>query len=231
MISVVIPTYNEKDNIEKLVKEILENIKAEIVIVDDASPDGTGVIADGLAKRYRNIRVLHRHGKLGLGSAIVEGFEAAKGDVVGVMDADFSHPPALLKKIGVEFERGADVVLGSRYVKGGHIENWPLKRRLVSRFAVLLARLLTGAKDPVTGFFFVRKKIFDGIKIKSSETRSWKVSLEIIVRGRYKKLVELPYTFINRQSGKSKISSGQYKSYAAQISGLLVFKIRKKLGV
>ncbi|MBI2075705.1 MAG: polyprenol monophosphomannose synthase [Candidatus Aenigmarchaeota archaeon] len=229
MMSIVIPTYNEKDNIEKLVKDIRRRMEAEIIIVDDDSPDGTGELADRLAKRYKNIRVLHRTEKKGLGSAIIEGFKMSSGNVIGVMDADFSHPPALIKKMSEEFENGADIVLGSRYTKGGRIENWPLRRKIASRFAVLLARPLTTAKDPVTGFFFVRKKIFDKIKIKSGETKSWKVSLEIIARGDYKKLVEVPYTFVNRRAGKSKISVKEYKNYLGQVFSLMAFKLKKKL--
>ncbi len=229
MLSVVVPTYNERKNIGRLVKEIMKRVHAEVVIVDDNSPDGTGEIADGLAKRYKNIRVLHRAGRRGLGSAIIEGFGLAHGDIIGVMDADFSHPPEVLERIVAEFDYGADIVLGSRYTKGGNIENWPFKRRATSRIAVMLARLLTGAKDPVTGFFFVRKKIFDDIRIKSGETKSWKVALEILVRGKYRKLVEVPYTFVNRKEGKSKISLKEYRSYLNQVFGLLIFRIRSKL--
>lgn len=228
MISVIVPTYNEKDNISNLIKEILGCVDAEIIVVDDNSPDGTAALVENLAKHNKNIRLIRRAGKLGLGSAIVEGFEFAKGDIIGVMDADFSHPPALIKEMVKELNKGADIVLGSRYVKGGRIENWPLKRKLASRIAVLLASLLTKAKDPVTGFFFVRKKIFDDIKIKSGETKSWKVSLEILVRGNYKKLAEVPYTFVNRKRGKSKISANEYKTYMRQILGLLLYRIMKK---
>lgn len=229
MISIIIPTYNERDNIEKLIKEILGVVKAEIVVVDDDSPDGTSDIVAKLSRQNKNIRLLRRIGRRGLGSAIVEGFHAASGDVVGVMDADFSHPPSALAIIAAEFENGADIVLGSRYVKGGRIENWPLARRVASRVAVLLARPLTSVKDPVTGFFFVKKSIFDAIKIKSAETKSWKVSLEILARGRYKKLVEIPFTFVNRRRGESKISANEYKTYLSQITALLAFKIKKKL--
>ncbi len=228
MISVVVPTYNEKDNIERLAKEILEYAD-EVVVVDDNSPDGTGKIVDGLAKRNKNIRVLHRTGKLGLGSAIIEGFKMCRGDIIGVMDADYSHPPSLIGEMAQEFEKGADIVLGSRYTKGGRIENWPLKRKLTSRFAVLIARPLTSVKDPVTGFFFVRKKVFDDIKINSGETKSWKVSLEIIVRGNYRKAAEVPYTFVNRKTGKSKISAREYKNYMRQVVSLMAFKMKKKL--
>ena len=112
MMSIVIPTYNEKDNIEKLVQDIRRRVEAEIIIVDDDSPDGTGELADKLAKRYKNMRVLHRIGKRGLGSAIIDGFKTASGSIVGVMDADFSHPPALIKKMAVEFENGIVADLG-----------------------------------------------------------------------------------------------------------------------
>lgn len=226
MISVIIPTFNERDNIGRLIKEIVKRINAEIVVVDDDSSDGTATIVEKLSRRNRNIRFIHRKGRHGLGSAIIEGFEAARGDIIGVMDADFSHPPEVLEKIFKEFDKGADIVLCSRYTEGGHIENWPLKRKIASRVAILLARLLTDTKDPVTGFFFLKKKIFDTINIKSSETKSWKVSLELIVRGNYKKLVEIPYTFVNRKRGKSKISITEYKSYIGQILGLAWFRMR-----
>jgi len=229
MISIVIPTYNEKDNIENLINKILEHVRAEIIVVDDDSPDGTGDIVKRLSKRRKNIRLLRRKGRRGLGSAIIEGFEAARGGIVGVMDADFSHPPSLIETMIKEFKSGADVVLGSRYAKGGHIENWSLTRKLTSKIAVLLARPLTGVKDPVTGYFFVRKKIFDDINIRSGETKSWKVSLEILVRGNYKKLVEVPYTFVDRKRGKSKISVNEYKTYLWQIGSLFVFKLKKSV--
>ena len=177
MISVVVPTYNEKDNIENLINEVLKQVNAEIIVVDDDSPDGTSHIVKHLSKVHKNIRLLRRVGRRGLGSAIVEGFEMASGDIVGVMDADFSHPPALIGRMIKEFKNGVDLVLGSRYVKGGRIKNWSLTRKLTSKIAVLLARPLTGVKDPVTGFFFVRKKIFVDINIRSGETKSWKVSL------------------------------------------------------
>ncbi len=228
-VSVVIPTYNEKDNIARLVKEILKRINAEIVIVDDNSPDGTGAIADKLAGAHKNIRVIHRAGRRGLGSAIVEGLESARGDIVGVMDADFSHPPEALNNIMDEFGKGADIVLGSRYVKGGRIEKWPLKRKLASRVAVMLAKPVANVKDPVTGFFFLKKSVFDSINIRSVNTNSWKVSLEILARARYGKLAEVPYTFVNRKRGNSKISAAEYKTYLQQICGLLVFKFRRKI--
>ncbi len=228
-ISVVIPTYNEKENIERLAKEILQRIDAEIVIVDDNSPDGTGGVADRLAAKNKNVRVIHRVGRRGLGSAIVEGLGACRGGVIGVMDADFSHPPEALEKIEDEFAKGADVVLGSRYAKGGRIENWPIGRRMASKAAVLLAKSVANVSDPVTGFFFVKKRVFDSIDIRSMDKKSWKVSLEIIVRGRYSKLVEVPYTFTNRKRGKSKISLAEYKAYMQQVCRLLVFKFGKKI--
>src|SRR5690606_612917 len=144
----VLPTYNERDRIAELTDAVFAacssaGIELELVIVDDNSPDGTGAIADDLA-RTRRIRVIHRPGKLGLGTAVVAGFGVASADVVGVMDADFSHPPALVPRMLEAFRAtGADLLVASRYIPGGSTPNWPLKRRVLSRVACLLARPLS----------------------------------------------------------------------------------------
>ena len=143
-VSVIVPTYNESGRIAELVETVCgvyrdRGIHGELVVVDDNSPDGTGRIADSLTGRYP-LTVVHRAGKLGLGSAVMEGFEAARAPIVGVMDADFSHPPAVVPELLAHMRRtGADVVVGSRYIEGGAAENWPLARLLMSRVACVLA--------------------------------------------------------------------------------------------
>ena len=163
-LSIVIPTYNEKENIQKLLEKIQEefkknNINGEIIIVDDGSPDGTGEIAERLRKKYKNLKVFHRSGKLGLSSAVLEGWKIASMNILGVMDADLSHPAEKISEMYRLIENNeADLVIGSRYVKGGRIEGWGLYRRLLSKGATLLARVFTSVKDPMTGFFMIKKE-------------------------------------------------------------------------
>lgn len=222
-VSIVLPTYNEAENIRKLVHEIFKYVpKAELVIVDDNSPDGTGKIADDLQKRMRNIKVLHRYDKKGLGSAIIDGLMHAKGDIIGVMDSDFSHPPQLLPVLIKKIDEGYDFVIASRYVKGSSIENWPKIRKLTSKIAIALARSLTGIKDPVSGFFFMRNYVIKNVALSP---RSWKVSLDIIVKGKYSKTAEVPFTFRNRKEGKSKIAVKEYVNYILHILELMPHRI------
>lgn len=162
--SLVIPTYNEKDNIQKLLLILREefsknNIESEIIIVDDNSPDGTGKILEKLKIEYSNLKVIHRSGKLGLSSAVLEGFNIADGDILGVMDADLSHPVVKINEMYQKIINGADFVIGSRYIKGGKIEGWNLYRKILSKGAILLAKVFTSIKDPMSGFFMFRKEL------------------------------------------------------------------------
>jgi glycosyltransferase involved in cell wall biosynthesis len=204
--SIIIPTYNERGNIEKLVSELFGACKGydvELVIVDDNSPDGTGELAEKLSKKH-NITVVHRAGKLGLSTAVVAGFEAAKGDILGVMDADLSHPPnAIPSMFRPIIEGKADLVVGSRYANGGGVEVWPFTRRMISLGATMLARPLTKVRDPMSGLFFMRKEVIQGVDFRA---QGYKIGLEIIVKGNYKRVTEVPYIFRNRTVGKSKLS-------------------------
>ena len=222
-ISIIIPTYNEKENIKKLIISINKILKKdfEIIIVDDHSPDGTGKIVDELSKKYP-VKCVHRKGKLGLSSAVIEGFKAAKGPVIGVMDADFSHDinivPQLIKPI---INNEAELTIGSRYIKGGEIENWPLKRKVISRGATLLSLPLTKIKDPMSGFFFLKKEVIEGIELNA---KGYKILLEIIVKGSYDKVKEIPYTFVDRKSGKSKLNKSEYIDYLKNLFNLIKYK-------
>ncbi|MDO8740146.1 MAG: polyprenol monophosphomannose synthase [Candidatus Woesearchaeota archaeon] len=230
MISIIIPTYNEKENIKNLIAEISNifkknKIKGEIIIVDDNSPDGTGKIAENLSKKY-SVKVLHRKGKLGLSSAVVAGFKAAKGSILGVMDADFSHPPEIIPElIKPILNENIDFVIGSRHVKGGGIENWPLLRKLISKGATLLAKTVTNVKDPMSGLFFLKKSVIKGIKFDS---KGFKICLEILVKGSYKTVKEVPYIFKDRRVGKSKLGAGEYLNYVVTLARLIKYKIARK---
>ncbi len=224
-VSIVVPTYNEADNVERLVSEIVGlGLDLEIIIVDDSSPDGTGRIAEELKKSYLNLLVLHRKER-GLASAVVEGFGVATGPIIGVMDADFSHPsdviPILIKPL---FDGGAELVVASRYVKGGRIEGWNFLRKITSRGAVLLARPLTPIKDSVSGFFFMKREV---IKDVTLSPKGYKIGLEVIVKGRFEKAIEVPYTFTNRKTGKSKLSVREYVNYLAHLSRLYKYRVRE----
>ena len=184
-LSIVIPTYNEKENISILLKKInlefIKNkIKGEIIVVDDNSPDGTGDLIENLKKKYKNLKVIHRKGKLGLSSAVLEGFKISKGDVFGVMDADLSHPAEKIPEMfNLIKKREADFVIGSRYIRGGKIEGWGFKRKLMSKTATLLARIYTKIKDPMTGFFMIKRKC---IKTKNIDPKGFKILLELIIK-------------------------------------------------
>jgi dolichol-phosphate mannosyltransferase len=226
-LTMVLPTYNERDRIAELVRAVFSacepfGIRLEVVIVDDNSPDGTGAIADQLAETHR-VRVIHRAGKLGLGTAVVAGFAVASADVVGVMDADFSHPPSLVPRMLQTFrDTHADLVVASRYVAGGSTPQWPMKRRVLSRTACLLARPLSPIRDAASGFFLIRRDIARGTTIKAG---GFKICLELIVRGGARRLIELPYRFDDREQGESKMSLREAAGYLVQLRDLYWFRL------
>jgi dolichol-phosphate mannosyltransferase len=225
-LSIVVPTYNERERLPALVEAIFaayaaETLDGELIIVDDNSPDGTGTVADELAGRHR-IAVVHRAGKLGLGTAVIEGFAAATAPIVGVIDADMSHPPYLLPRmLAVMQQRAADVVVASRYIPGGGTRGWPLSRLLMSRFACLMARGLTPVRDATSGYFLIRRDLARGVAIKAG---GFKICLELLVRGRPASVVEVPYVFENRIAGESKMNLKEATGYLDQLRDLRAFR-------
>ena len=221
-LSMVVPTYNERERIAELVQTLFaecerHDIALEIVIVDDNSPDGTGAVADELA-RTRRVKVIHRTGKLGLGTAVVAGFEVASAPIFGVMDADFSHPPSLVPRLLKTLNATrADVIVGSRYVTGGSTPNWPMKRRILSRAACMLARPLSPIRDAASGFFLIRANVARGVAIKAG---GFKILLELLVRAWPQRLVEVPYRFDDRELGESKMSLREATGYLYQLRDL-----------
>jgi dolichol-phosphate mannosyltransferase len=224
-LSIIVPTYNERDRLGDLVAAVFaayasRGVDGELVIVDDNSPDGTGALADDLARRHR-IQVLHRSGKLGLGTAVIEGFDAARAPIVGVIDADLSHPPELLPLMLAIMERtSADVVIGSRYIPGGGTRNWPIGRLVLSRLACLLARTLTPVSDATSGFFLIRRDLARGVKISAG---GFKICLELLVRGRPASVVEVPYVFVGRTAGESKMNVKEATGFLKQLGDLRAF--------
>jgi len=223
----VVPTYNERGRIVELAEAVFAvfrsaGIAGELVIVDDNSPDGTGDVADELARRFR-VRVVHRAGKLGLGSAVMEGFTAAEAAIVGVMDADFSHPPDVIPRLLAALRASnVDAVVGSRYVTGGAVLNWPLARVIMSRVACLLARPLTPVRDATSGFFLIRRAVVHGVRI---EAGGFKICLELLLRGPVMSVAEVPYTFVDRTTGQSKMSTREALGYFTQLRQLLWLKL------
>lgn len=220
-LSVVLPTYNESQNIAGMLDSIAETLPAdsaaELIIVDDNSPDGTGDIASRHAGRISNkklrVRVIRRPDKQGLSSAILAGVQSAAGDIVVVMDGDFSHPPQTILHMIEELRNSeCDIVVASRYVKGGSVIGWPFKRRLMSKGATKIAQVGLGieVKDPMSGFFAFRRHIIDGVKF---DAIGYKMLLEILVKAKGARVREVPYTFTNRAAGASKLDSAVMFDY------------------
>lgn len=193
-LSIVVPTYNERERLRDLVEQTLaayaaELLDAELIIVDDNSPDRTGALADELATRCR-ITVLHRTGELGLGTAVAEGSAAASAPVVGVIEADLSNPPHMLPRMLAALQQcGADIIIASRYIPGGATRNWPTSRLRMSRLACLTAVGLTPVRDRISGFFLIRRDIASRVRISAG---GFKICLELVVRGRPASVVEVP---------------------------------------
>ena len=219
-VSIVVPTYNEALGIEKLIAALTEvfranNINGEIVIVDDNSPDGTGALVDSLATKYP-VRCVHRAGKLGLSSAVIDGWATCTSPILGVMDADFSHDPNVVPQLVRAVNDGAcELAIGSRYIKGGGITNWPWRRKITSCVAISLARPLTRVRDITSGFFFLKREIINGVKL---DPIGFKIGLEVIAKGKYKSVKEIPYVFTDRTAGTSKLNSGEIVNYLKQLS-------------
>ena len=225
-ISVIIPTYNERENIEKLIPLVdsyLRGLNYEIIIVDDNSPDGTAAVAEALSAKYP-VRVIKRPCKMGLTSAIYDGIRTASGDVVVVMDADLQHPPSLIPKLIKRLE-DCELVIASRYVKGGSARGLSLKRYIVSIGATLLARLLVAGcrkiRDPVSGYFAARREALSAWK--PIEPRGYKALVEILGTLKLSGVCEEPYVFEGRVSGGSKLSRQEVISYVKTI-----YKLNKK---
>ncbi len=210
---VIIPTYNELENIERIVSDVLQqDPRLQVLIVDDNSPDGTGQIADQLASKNGKVQVLHRQKKAGLGQAYVAGFKYAlekNFDCVFEMDADFSHDPKYLPEFLKAIEK-ADLVLGSRYISGVNVVNWPMSRLLLSYFANIYARCITGlpVKDSTGGFKCYRRIVLERIDLDQVKSEGYSFQIETTFRAWKKgfKIVEIPIIFVDRKQGESKMS-------------------------
>ncbi len=229
-LTVIVPTYNESQNIAKMLESIRKSIPAgmtaEIVVVDDKSPDGTADIAAKLASRLDHgirLEVIRRPSKLGLSSAIMTGVLSSRGEIILVMDGDFSHPPATIPFMVEELQEAkCDIVVASRYVKGGSITGWPFKRKLMSRGATKIAQVGLGVEihDPMSGFFAFRRQIIRGVKF---DTIGYKMLLEMLVKLKGVSVSEIPYAFTNRRAGSSKVDASVVFNYLRAVYRLYRF--------
>jgi len=215
-VSIIVPTYNESQNILAILKSIEQNLPknkpVETIVVDDNSPDGTGSIVEEYINTVKKaagytIGVIRRKAKEGLSSAILKGIESSKGQTIVVMDSDRSHPPDIIPKMVDTLDNSeCDIVVASRYVKGGAVSGWSVKRKLISKVATKIAQhgLGVGQKDPLSGFFAFKRNILDGLKL---DAIGYKMLLEILVKTKGVRVKEIPYTFTNRMQGESKLGT------------------------
>jgi dolichol-phosphate mannosyltransferase len=210
---VVIPTYNEKENVEKIITAVLKICKnAHVLIVDDNSPDGTAGIVKSIQKKTPRVHILEREGKFGLGTAYVEGFKYGireRYDYIFEMDADFSHDPNDLPRF-LQTIKNADLVIGSRYKSGISVVNWPITRLLLSYFANVYARLITGVPvmDLTAGFKCFRREVIESIDLDRirSDGYGFQIEVNYWVSRKGFRIKEIPVIFVDRRSGESKMS-------------------------
>ncbi|MCR4690461.1 MAG: polyprenol monophosphomannose synthase [Lachnospiraceae bacterium] len=222
-VSIVIPTCNEKENIEPLIREIddaLRDIDHEVIFVDDSTDDTTRII-DKIARQKAHVKYIHRKGKKGLASAVVLGFQMAKGEYLACMDGDLQHPPKILLPMYAAMEAGADLCLPSRFIKGGRDGGLNPCRKLISVTAGMIGKLLVKAlrpvSDPTGGLFMARRSVVESANLKPV---GWKILAEILATARYARIIEIPYAFAGRNAGSSKMSSKAALQYLQQCLSL-----------
>ena len=219
--SLILPTYNEADNIQDIVK-ILSHLldqsiagEYELIVVDDNSPDNTWKLALELTSDYPQLRVMRRVEEKGLSTAVIRGWQVAKGEILGVIDADLQHPPEVLQQLLGEMEKGADLAVASRHVEGGGVSQWSIVRRFLSRGAqmlglMILPEVIGRLSDPMSGYFMVRRGAIAG---KPLSPVGYKILIEVTARGKIRWLAEAGYVFRERQAGESKVTWKQYIEY------------------
>jgi dolichol-phosphate mannosyltransferase len=223
-ISIIVPTYNERDNITPLVERISRAMSLrdyEVVFVDDNSRDGTAELINSLSGQYP-VKALVRQDERGLATAVIHGIEHSEGNTIVVMDADLQHPPEVISALLNKMENGADIAIASRYVEGGGMKEWGLVRKMVSKGAIMLAHLLLPAtrkvKDPVSGFFAFKRQALGKSRLKPT---GYKILLEILIEGKFQTAAEVPFTFENRSLGESKLNARQQIEYLKHLSSLM----------
>jgi dolichol-phosphate mannosyltransferase len=233
LLSLVIPTFNEGKNISKIVHQLSQILDGvipdayELVVVDDNSPDGTWQLAAELMPQYPQLRVMRRVEERGLSTAVIRGWQAAQGEVLGVIDADLQHPPEVLVKLWGEIKRGADLAVASRNVEEGGVSDWSVVRRFLSRGAqtlglIILPGVVGRVSDPMSGFFLVRRSC---VVNRTMSPLGYKILIEVLARGRVPWIGEVGYVFQERQEGESKVTWKQYVDYLRHL-----LRLRLSLG-
>jgi dolichol-phosphate mannosyltransferase len=219
--SLVIPTYNESRNLDRLLailSSLLDPLLPgdyELIVVDDNSPDRTWEIAEGLRDRYPQLQVIRRQQERGLSTAVIRGWQAANGEVLGVIDGDLQHPPEILAKLLHAMKQGADLAVASRHIEGGGVSSWSLVRRVLSRGAqvlglAILPGVLGRLSDPMSGYFMVKRS---SIAQRPLSPVGYKILIEVVGRGNIQQIAEVGYVFQERQAGESKVTWRQYRDY------------------
>ncbi|UIE38144.1 glycosyltransferase [Leptodesmis sichuanensis A121] len=228
--SLVIPTYNESGNIERIIQQLsamLDEVlphNYELIVVDDDSPDRTWELAAALIPEYPCLRVMRRETERGLATAVIRGWQVAQGDVLGVIDGDLQHPPDTLLRLLSELENGADLAVASRHVEGGGVSTWSVTRRFLSRGAQLLGlmilpRVVSRVSDPMSGYFLVRRGAIAG---QTLNPVGYKILIEVLGRGAIDQIAEVGYVFQEREEGESKVTWKQYMDYVHHLLRLRV---------
>jgi dolichol-phosphate mannosyltransferase len=218
-LTMVVPTYNEQGNLGRLLERLFtvcesHGVDLQVIVVDDSSTDGTGEVAEEWARGAR-VRVIHRPEKLGLGSAVLAGFAQAGTEVVGVIDADLSHPPELIPLLWTTLHANElDMVVASRYVPNGGSRGWSLRRFVLSRLGCALAGPLTPVRDAMSGFFLLRT---DRVLNFNTPETGFKICLELLVRGRPQRVAEVGYVFVDRDAGRSKLTIREGLTFLRQL--------------
>jgi len=234
-LSLILPTYNEVNNIKNIVQlltNLLDHAEVngyELIIVDDNSPDGTWEVAQSLIPEYPHLRVMRRQQERGLSSAVIRGWQVAKGSILGVIDADLQHPPKVLINLLAAIEQGADVAVASRHIEGGGVSEWNIVRRFLSRGAqilglIILPKVIARVSDPMSGYFLVRRQAIAGPILNPM---GYKILIEVLGRGDIERIAEVGYLFQERQEGESKVSWKQYVEYFLH---LLRLRSRGRIG-
>lgn len=221
-VAVIVPTYNERDNIEPLARRVFAALapdRTELLIVDDDSPDGTAGVAERLARSGHPIRVLVRRGARGLARAVIHGMRAARAETLVTLDADLSHPPEAIPALVAALRDGpVQMAIGSRFVPGGRVDlEWPTHRWLNSLVGRVLARPLTPVRDMMSGFFAVRARDVDFDRLNPV---GYKIALELIVRMGWRNVVEIPITFADRAAGRTKLNLTEQLRYLEHLRRL-----------
>ncbi|MGJ3245981.1 MAG: glycosyltransferase [Elainellaceae cyanobacterium] len=226
--SLIIPTFNESKNVAYIVAQLSELLDQvipsnyELIIVDDDSPDQTWNVAQSLTQQYPQLRVMRRQYERGLASAVIRGWQVAKGEVLGVIDADLQHPPTVLLDLLSALEKDADLAVASRHVEGGGVSEWSIVRRFLSRGAqvlglAILPHVIGRVSDPMSGYFIVRRNAISGVDFNPM---GYKILIEVLGRGNIDDVAEVGYVFQERKEGESKVTWKQYIDYILHLARL-----------